>query len=61
MIDQILARYGWKVIAGTFLLALGQLARAIPEVAPYAPFLEAIGTTLGGVGLVHKFDKMEKK
>lgn len=61
MIDQILARYGWKVIAGTFLLVLAQAAPSIPAIAPYQPLLEMAGTTLGGIGLVHKFSKMENK
>lgn len=61
MIDAIIARYGWKVIAGTALLVLAQAAPSIPALAPYQPLMEMAGTTLGGIGLVHKFDKMERK
>lgn len=43
---------GWKTIAGTFLLAAGQLIPAVwPDGAAYVPYLNAIGAALGGIGL----------
>lgn len=54
----VIDRYGWKTLVGTFLLVLAESAPSIPALAPYAPLLQMAGTALAGVGIVHKFDKM---
>lgn len=45
------AKYGWKTILGTLLLAAGQIMAQIPELQPYASTADAVGTILGGIGL----------
>lgn len=46
-----IAKYGWKTIAGTILLAAGQLMAQVPELQPYASMVDAAGALLGGIGL----------
>ena len=56
----LLARFGWKTLAGTLLLTAGQIAPAIPGLAPFAAALNAVGVALGGIGVIHKADKLAK-
>jgi len=51
MLASLIARYGWKTILGTLLLAAGQAAPYLPALSPYAPALNCVGVVLGGVGL----------
>ena len=60
MFKQFLARYGWKTILGTCLVTAGQIAPAIPVLAPFGLALNVAGIGLGGVGIIHKFDKLAK-
>jgi len=53
-----LDKYGWKTIAGTILLAVGQLAPSWPLLAPYAAIIDTLGVALGGIGIVHKAEKI---
>lgn len=55
-------KYGWKTIAGTVLLTVGQAVDAYyPEYAHVGQLLMMIGTALGGIGIISKFNKVEKK
>jgi len=54
-----LQKYGWKTLAGTILLALGQVASSWPVLAPYKSILDAVGIALGGIGIIHKAAKIE--
>jgi len=47
----LIARYGWKTVAGTLILAIGQIMQSIPAVESYAPVANALGIALGGVGI----------
>jgi hypothetical protein len=51
MLRALVAKYGWKTILGTLLLAAGQAAPYVPQAAPLAPALNCLGVVLGGVGL----------
>ena len=57
-----LDKYGWKTIAGTVLLTAGQAVDTYwPEYAHVGQLLMMIGTALGGIGIIGKFNKIEKK
>jgi hypothetical protein len=58
VIKQLIDRYGWKTITGTVLVTLGQIAPTIPWLAPFSFALNVVGCSLGGVGVIHKFDKL---
>lgn len=47
----VLAKYGWKTILGTLLLAAGEVMDTDIRTAPYSPLVKAAGTVLGGIGL----------
>lgn len=44
-------KLGWKTIAGTMLLAAGQLMLLHEETKSYAPLVDALGLGLGGIGI----------
>lgn len=44
-------KLGWKTIAGTLILACGQLMLMYDETKPFAPLVDAVGIALGGIGL----------
>jgi|GEM_PF-2822323 len=48
---KLIAKYGWKTVAGCVVMAAGQIMQTIPATAPYAPVATALGTVLGGVGI----------
>jgi hypothetical protein len=50
-VRDLIARYGWKTVAGTLLFALGELLETRPGMADYAALAKAAGTVLGGVGI----------
>lgn len=47
----LLAKYGWKTILGTLLLAAGEVMDTDIRTAPYSPLVKAAGTVLGGIGI----------
>lgn len=47
----LIAKYGWKTVAGSVALAIGQLLKLSPRTATYAPIADAVGVALGGVGV----------
>lgn len=55
-------KYGWKTIAGTVLLTAGQAVDAYyPDYSHVGQLAMMIGTALGGIGLIAKFNKIETK
>lgn len=49
--NDLLAKYGWKTILGTVLLAAGEVMDTDIRTAPYSPLVKAAGTVLGGIGI----------
>ena len=45
---------------GIALFILGKLMYAIPVTAPYAPFVDAVGTALAGYGIADRAGKPNK-
>jgi hypothetical protein len=50
-VRDLIARYGWKTVAGTLLFALGELLEMRPGLTDYAALAKAAGAVLGGVGI----------
>lgn len=48
---KLIARYGWKTVLGSIVLAVGQLLKLSPTTDAYAPVADALGLALGGVGI----------
>ena len=60
--NKIIKKYGWKTIAGTALLTAGQIVDTYyPDYSHVGQLLMMVGTALGGIGIVSKFNKLEKK
>lgn len=59
---KFIKKYGWKTITGTILLTVGQFVKEYyPDYAHVGELAMLIGTALGGIGIVSKFNKLEKK
>lgn len=56
----IIEKYGWKTILGTLIIAAGQIMHVIPDLEPYAPYADALGLALGGIGIRIAIAKTEK-
>lgn len=50
-VRDLIAKYGWKTVAGTLLFAAGELMEIWPALTDYAALAKASGTVLGGVGV----------
>lgn len=59
---KFVAKYGWKTIVGTVLFTAGQAIKFYdPSMENVGELMEMIGGALGGVGLVSKFAKLDKR
>lgn len=58
----LIDKYGWKTLLGTVLLTSGQAIKAYAaDYQSVGDLVMMIGTALGGIGIIGKFNKIGDK
>lgn len=61
LLSKLVKRYGWKTIIGTVFATTGEYLTSFhPDYYVQGSWLIVVGVMLGGVGLIHKFDKIRQ-